>query len=55
VSSVGDLLTQLGGQMPIAGSVFVCEGIRFKVLAADDRRVARVSVEQIEMEEPEEE
>lgn len=55
VTSIGDLLTQLGGQMPIAGSIFVCEGIRFKVLAANDRRVGRVSVEQIEVEEPEEE
>ncbi len=49
VDSVGDLLTQLGGQMPTAGSVFVYEGIRFKVLAANDRRVIRVSVEQVEL------
>jgi CBS domain containing-hemolysin-like protein len=49
VASLGDLLTQLAGQMPIAGSVFVIEGLRFKVLAADDRRVLRVSVEQVEI------
>lgn len=49
VSSVGDLLTQLAGQMPIAGSLFVVEGLRFKILAADDRRVLRVSVEQVEI------
>jgi len=49
VASLGDLLTQLAGQMPIAGSVFVVEGLRFKVLAADDRRVLRVSVEQVEI------
>ncbi len=48
VDSVGDLLTQLAGQMPIRGSVFVYEGIRFKVLSADDRRVIRVSVERID-------
>jgi putative hemolysin len=54
VSSVGDLLTQLAGQMPIAGSVFVYEGVRFKVLAANDRRVIRVSVELVEKEEDEE-
>jgi putative hemolysin len=53
VSSVGDLLTQLAGQMPIAGSVFVYEGVRFKVLAANDRRVIRVSVELVEKEEDE--
>ncbi|HET6583056.1 MAG TPA: hemolysin family protein [Nannocystaceae bacterium] len=49
VASLGDLLTQLAGQMPIAGSVFVVEGLRFKVLAADNRRVLRVSVEQVEV------
>ncbi|MBK6916126.1 MAG: HlyC/CorC family transporter [Deltaproteobacteria bacterium] len=49
VSSVGDLLTQLAGQMPIAGSLFVVEGLRLKVLAADDRRVLRVSVEQVQV------
>ena len=50
VDSVGDLLTQLAGQIPIAGSVVVYEGIRFKVLAANDRRVIRVSVERVEVE-----
>ena len=49
VASLGDLLTQLAGQMPIAGSIFVIDGLRFKVLAADDRRVLRVSVEQVEL------
>ncbi|HWB74484.1 MAG TPA: hemolysin family protein [Nannocystaceae bacterium] len=49
VSSVGDLLTQLAGQMPIAGSVFVIEGLRFKILASDDRRVLRVNVEQVDV------
>lgn len=49
VASLGDLLTQLAGQMPIAGSVFVVEGLRFKVLAADDRRVLRVSIEQVDL------
>ncbi len=53
VSSIGDLLTQLAGQIPIAGSVVVWDGLRFKVLAADDRHVIRVSVEQMEIEEPE--
>lgn len=51
VSSVGDLLTQLAGQIPIAGSVFVYEGVRFKVLAANVRRVIRVSVELVDYEE----
>lgn len=55
VTSIGDLLTQLAGQMPTVGSVFVCEGIRFKVLGADDRHVGRVSVEQIELDHEEEE
>jgi putative hemolysin len=50
VDSVGDLLTQLAGQMPTTGSVFVYEGIRYKVLAANDRRVIRVSAELIEIE-----
>jgi putative hemolysin len=54
VSSVGDLLTQLAGQMPIAGSVFVYEGVRFKILAANDRRVIRVSVELVEKDEEDE-
>ncbi|MCA9708520.1 MAG: HlyC/CorC family transporter [Myxococcales bacterium] len=50
VDSVGDLLTQLAGQMPTTGSVFVYEGIRFKVLAANDRKIMRVSAEVIEIE-----
>jgi putative hemolysin len=50
VDSVGDLLTQLAGQMPTTGSVFVYEGIRFKVLAANDRKIIRVSAEVIEIE-----
>jgi putative hemolysin len=50
VASVGDLLTQLAGQMPTTGSVFVYAGIRCKVLAANDRRVIRVSAEHIEVE-----
>ncbi len=50
VDSVGDFLTQLAGQMPTTGSVFVYDGIRYKVLAANDRRVIRVSAEQIEIE-----
>lgn len=54
VSSVGDLLTQLAGQMPIAGSLFVVEGLRIKILAADDRRVLRVSVEQVEIDDDDE-
>lgn len=54
VASVGDLLTRLAGQMPIAGSVFVVEGVRFKVLAADATRIIRVSVERVEVEDDEE-
>ncbi|MCB9701416.1 MAG: HlyC/CorC family transporter [Myxococcales bacterium] len=48
VVSIGDLLTYLAGQIPIAGSVFVWEGLRFKVLAADARHVIKVSAEQVE-------
>ena len=44
VISVGDLLTYLAGQIPIAGSVFVWEGLRFGVLEADARHVIRVRV-----------
>lgn len=51
VDSVGDLLTQLAGQIPIAGSVIVFEHLRFKILAANDRRVIRVSIETVELEE----
>jgi putative hemolysin len=50
VNSVGDLLTRLAGQMPTAGSVFVWEGVRFKVLGADVTRIVRVSVERVEIE-----
>jgi CBS domain containing-hemolysin-like protein len=55
VASVGDLLTRLGGQMPVAGSVFVVEGVRFKVLAADATRIIRISVERVEIEDDDEE
>jgi len=48
VDSVGDYLTRLAGQIPIAGSVFVAEGLRFKVLAADAKHIIRVSVEEVE-------
>ncbi len=48
VDSVGDLLTQLAGQIPAPGSVIVADNLRFKVLAADDRHVIRVSVERID-------
>lgn len=50
VDSIGDLLTQLAGQIPIAGSVVIYEGVRFKVLAANDRRVIRVAVDRVEVE-----
>jgi putative hemolysin len=55
VDSVGDLLTRLAGQMPIAGSVFVWEGVRFKILAADATRIIRVSAERVELEDDDEE
>ena len=49
VDSVGDLLTRLAGQMPITGSVFVWENVRFKILAADATRIIRVSAERVEL------
>jgi putative hemolysin len=55
VASVGDLLTRLAGQMPIAGSVFVVEGVRFKVLAGDVTRLIRISVERVELEDADDE
>lgn len=48
VDSVGDLLSRLAGQMPAAGSVFLYDGLRFKVLAADAKRIIRVSIERVE-------
>ncbi len=50
VDSIGDLLTQLAGQIPVAGSVFVFENLRIKVLAADARHIIRVKGELIERE-----
>ena len=50
LAHAASLLTQLAGQMPTTGSVFVYDGIRYKVLAANDRRVIRVSAELIEIE-----
>lgn len=49
VDSIGDLLCRLAGQTPIAGSVFVWENVRFKVLAADARHIIRVSVEAVDL------
>jgi len=43
--SIGDLLTHLAGQIPIAGSIFVWEALRFRVLEADARHVIRVRVD----------
>ncbi len=51
VDSVGDFLPQIAGQIPIAGSVVVYDTLRFKVLAANSRRVIRVSVERVDLEE----
>jgi putative hemolysin len=48
VDSIGDLLSRLAGQIPVAGSIFVWDNIRFKVLSADAKRISRVSVERIE-------
>lgn len=48
VDSVGDLLTQLAGQIPTTGSIFVWEQVRFKVLSANPKRIIRVSVERVE-------
>jgi putative hemolysin len=48
-------LTRLAGQMPAAGSVFVVDGVRFKVLAADATRIIRISVERVELENNDEE
>jgi putative hemolysin len=45
VGSVGDLLTHLAGQIPNAGSVFLWEGLRFRVLEADARHLVRVRVD----------
>jgi len=50
--SVGDLLTHLGGQIPVAGSVFFWEGLRFRVTEADARHVVRVRVDRPSSEEP---
>lgn len=55
VASVGDMLTRLAGQMPIAGSVFVWENVRFKILAADATRIIRVSAERVDLEDDDEE
>jgi CBS domain containing-hemolysin-like protein len=45
VGSVGDLLTHLAGQIPNAGSVFLWEGLRFRVMEADARHLVRVRVD----------
>jgi putative hemolysin len=50
--SVGDLLTHLAGQIPVAGSVFFWEGLRFRVLEADARHVVRVRVDRPTGEDP---
>ncbi len=49
---VGDLLTHLAGQIPVAGSVFFWEGLRFRVLEADARHVVRVRVDRPSGEDP---
>lgn len=48
VDSIGDLLTQLAGQMPSAGSIFVWQQLRIKVLASDDKRILRVRLDRVE-------
>nr|WP_293257962.1 transporter associated domain-containing protein [Nannocystis sp.] len=45
VGSVGDLLTHLAGQIPTTGSVFLWEGLRFRVLEAYARHLVRVRVD----------
>ena len=50
--SVGDLLTHLAGQIPVAGSVFFWEGLRFRVVEADARHVVRVRIDRPSGEDP---
>jgi CBS domain containing-hemolysin-like protein len=55
VDSIGDLLTRLAGQVPIAGSIFVVDGVRFRVLSADKKHIRRVSVQRVEIEDGDDE
>jgi CBS domain containing-hemolysin-like protein len=48
VESVGDFLTRLAGEMPRAGSVFVAHELRFKVLAADEKKITTVRIEAVD-------
>jgi CBS domain containing-hemolysin-like protein len=48
VESVGDFLTQLAGEMPRAGSVFVAHELRFKILAADEKKITTVRIEAVD-------
>ncbi len=48
VESVGDFLTRLAGEMPRVGSVFVAHELRFKVLAADEKKITTVRIEAVD-------
>jgi len=50
-TTVGGLVTEMAGHIPLPGEVVLAEGLRFEVLASTSRRVERLRVQQIAPEE----
>jgi CBS domain containing-hemolysin-like protein len=51
-ATVGGLITEIAGRIPLPGEVIVADSLRFEVVASTDRRIERVRVSAIESERP---
>jgi Mg2+/Co2+ transporter CorC len=51
-STVGGLVSELAGHIPLPGEVVEAEGLRLEVMAATSRRVMRVRVRAVPLPDP---
>jgi CBS domain containing-hemolysin-like protein len=47
-ATVGGLVSEIAGRIPLPGEVIVADSLRFEVVASTDRRIERVRVSSIE-------
>ena len=49
-ATVGGLISEIAGRIPLPGEVIVADSLRFEVVASTDRRIERVRVSAIDSE-----
>ena len=47
-ATVGGLVSEIAGRIPLAGEVIVADSLRFEVVASTDRRIERVRISEVE-------